>query len=121
MIFTMVNSKGEQVDFTFNGKGSFLQMIGTMYDAVKKDTEDSFWHELSEKTGFETKEDFWKWIQVMGEYDMIDAHINMQERIDDFVSDVLSQTDYDTIYEMIDKIDELKDIIGDIHEQTRGI
>lgn len=119
MTFTMKNSKGDEANFEFNGKESFLNMIGTMYDAVKKDTEDSFWHEISEKTGFETKEDFWKWISIMSEYDMIDAHINMQERIEDFISDALYQTDYDTIDEVIDKIDELKGIIGDIHEQTR--
>lgn len=122
MIFTFTNANGEQVNFGFDGKESFLKMVASMYDAIELKskeglkTEEEFWHDFLLDTPFETKQDFDRWLGIMDENELFSPNLNFEKFRERAIEEELSCTEYDSIDEMLDKIAELESKLDDIHQ-----
>lgn len=122
MTFTFANANGEQVNFSFDGRESFLKMVASMYDAIELkskrglQTEEEFWHDFLLDLPFETRRDFDKWMGIMDDNGLLSPNPNFDVFKQDIIEEELSCTGYDSIDEMLDKIAELESKLDDIHQ-----
>lgn len=122
MTFTFTNANGEQVNFGFDGRESFLDMVASMYDAIELKskeglkTEEEFWNDFLLDTPFETKKDFDRWMGIMDDNGLLSPNLNFDVFKQDIIEEELGCTEYDSIDEMLDKIAELESKLDDIHQ-----
>lgn len=108
-------------------KEGFIDLISTLYDTMANDIEsrqeieeEVFWAELL--TGylsvFKTKDEFFEWIENMGELDLIQKDFDYQDYKQELISDaVREETNCDcyTLSDLTDALDRMKDAFNDIH------
>lgn len=122
MTFTFANANGEQVNFGFDGRESFLKMVASMYDAIELKsreglkTEEEFWHDFLLDTPFVTKAEFNRWMGIMDDNGLLSPNPNFDVFKQDIIKEELSCTEYNSIDEMLDKIEELEGKLDDIHQ-----
>ena len=122
MTFTFANANGEQVNFGFDGRESFLKMVASMYDAIELKskeglkTEEEFWHDFLLDTPFETKQDFDRWMGIMDDNEFLSPNPDFEKFRERAIEEALDDTEYSSIDEMLDKIAELEGKLDDIHQ-----
>ena len=124
MTITMSGKDGQDIH-TVNTKEDFMNVVSEMYDKMKQQlseerkTEKEFWYDFLLDTPFETKRDFDRWMGIMDDNEFLSPNPDFEKFRERTIEEALNYTEYSSIDEMINRIEELEGIINDIHEQSR--
>lgn len=123
MEIKLTKKYGENKEQTFdvNNKDDFIWVVGNMWDAmeeqIKEETKPTdAWDELLKNTPFDTKEEYIEWLDEMKNYDLMCEDFDWLDFREQTANEfVCEKTDFDSVEEMNDKIEELQEAMNDIY------